>query len=158
MSVIKNNPLIKLYYTDTDSGFIEGDLPEDIIDSKKLGYWSLENEYIYSAFLGPKTYGCLDIKGEIYSKIKGYGSRLALSELSNILSEDVEKTPLNQIKWRRFLTESKILLKTTPYDLICTSNKRELIYVDNRLTGTENKLSLSYILYRVLVKKLQIIN
>ena len=96
MSEVKNNPTIKLYYTDTDSAFIEGELPNELIDPKKLGYWSLENQYIYSVFLGPKTYGCLDINGNAYSKIKGYSSPISIEELSNLLNENVKNDPLIQ--------------------------------------------------------------
>ena len=36
MSSVKNRENIKLYYTDTDSAFIEGNIPDDIIHNKKF--------------------------------------------------------------------------------------------------------------------------
>ena len=42
MSQFKNNPYIELYYTDTDSIFIKGELPNDMIGTE-LGKFKLEN-------------------------------------------------------------------------------------------------------------------
>ena len=39
MSEVKNNLAIKLYYTDTDSIFIDSYLPADMVDNKALGKW-----------------------------------------------------------------------------------------------------------------------
>lgn len=122
----KNNENYKIYYTDTDSLFIEGELPDSCINNKKLGYWSLENQYIYSVFVSPKTYACLDIYGNSYSKVKGYGSPVSLDEFEKILDGNVLKQPLTQRKWRSFITDSKIDIKTTSYDLVATENKRNL--------------------------------
>ena len=135
----KNNPKYKLLYSDTDSMFIEGSLPNEVIDNTKLGFWSLENQYIYSVFIAPKTYGCVDIYGNAYSKVKGYTSQISIDELSSILNKDVGKHTLSQKKWTNFMTESKIIVKTTPYDLITTENKRNLVYNGNKLCGTTSK-------------------
>ena len=55
MSQFKNNPYIELYYTDTDSIFIKGELPNDMIGTE-LGKFKLENIYKKIVFLGPKIW------------------------------------------------------------------------------------------------------
>lgn len=140
MCEIKNKCYI-LYYTDTDSGFLEGELPVESINGKKIGYWTHEAEYLYCVFLGPKSYACFDINGNCYSKVKGYSSQISIEEMSNLLNEKIDdKLELSQEKWKRFLASSKILIKKTTYDLIVNNNKRELVYENGRLTRTENKL------------------
>ena len=53
--IIGLNSGLVVYYSDTDSIYIEDYLPEELVDSKKLGMWKLEDEYIYAVFIGPKT-------------------------------------------------------------------------------------------------------
>jgi hypothetical protein len=55
MSVFKNNPKLtgKLYYTDTDSAFIEKELPKYMVDETKLGKMKLE--YILTEFVALGT-------------------------------------------------------------------------------------------------------
>ena len=53
MSKFKNNSSFILLYTDTDSIFIEGILPEDMI-GPLLGQFKLENIFQEIVFLGPK--------------------------------------------------------------------------------------------------------
>jgi hypothetical protein len=125
MSSVKNNPNITLYYTDTDSAFTDEYLPADLVDPKKLGYWSLEDEYLYCIFIGPKTYGCLNTEGQSYSKVKGYNSKVSLADLDALLNEN-EVKHLSQDKWKRFLVESKISIKSTTYDLVVTDNKKRI--------------------------------
>ncbi len=58
MSQFKNNPLFKLFYTDTDSAYIEGKLPDNLVGTE-LGKFKLENSYSKIIFLAPKVYaGC----------------------------------------------------------------------------------------------------
>ena len=139
MSEFKNNPNIKLFYTDTDSEFIQGTLPDSVVHSKKLGFWSLENQYIYSLFLGPKTYACLDIHGKAYSKIKGYSSNISIGELYKRVNENGGEA-LNRKRWRTFIGEAKVLVKGTTYDLMATANKRNLVFKNGRLSGTTNRI------------------
>lgn len=37
MSAFKNNPYIKLFYTDTDSAFVQGPLPDHLVSNTELG-------------------------------------------------------------------------------------------------------------------------
>ena len=46
MSQFKNNPLLpRLYYSDTDSAYFEGPLPDSFISTAELGNLKLESFY-----------------------------------------------------------------------------------------------------------------
>jgi len=55
MSKYKNNPDFELYYTDTDSIFIDRPLPDHLV-GKELGQMKLEYVFTDCVFLGPKIY------------------------------------------------------------------------------------------------------
>ena len=76
------------YYSDTDSFLTDQPLPANLVDNKKLGLMKLEDEYICSVFLGPKLYGCMDITGESYSKVKGFKDEIPLEILSNLYIDE----------------------------------------------------------------------
>ena len=141
MSKVKNNPNITIYYSDTDSIYISEYLPNHLVDKKILGKWKFEGEYIYAIFLAPKTYGCLDLNGKHFTKIKGFSSQVTMEDLETILNTnrtDVNK--LNQEKWFKDVTGGKIVIKSSPYQLCITDNKRVLIHnEDGILVNTENK-------------------
>ena len=44
----KNNPKYKLLYSDTDSMFMEGCVPDNTTDETKLGFWSLGRKNLFS--------------------------------------------------------------------------------------------------------------
>ena len=46
MSQFKNNPDIKLFYTDTDSAYVGGPLPKELVSNVELG--KLKLEYVAS--------------------------------------------------------------------------------------------------------------
>jgi hypothetical protein len=73
MSLFKNNPLFNLFYSDTDSAFIDVNLDQIFPElvGKKLGQLKLEYEFIKALFLGPKLYGGVTNFNEIILKIKG---------------------------------------------------------------------------------------
>jgi hypothetical protein len=73
MSLFKNNNKIKLYYSDTDSAFIEGNL-EDIypeLVGSNLGQLKPEYEFKEAVFLAPKVYGGITSEGNSLVKAKG---------------------------------------------------------------------------------------
>jgi hypothetical protein len=90
MSKFKNNPLIKLFYTDTDSIFTDKSPVEmntifnDIIGNK-LGQLKLECVINRAVFLAPKAY-CLElVNQEQIIKIKGLNSNV----IKNLMGEQV---------------------------------------------------------------------
>jgi hypothetical protein len=141
MSQFKNNPSFpNLYYTDTDSAYFDGPLPDYFISNTILGALKLEGIYDNAVFLAPKVYALKINKGEII-KIKGLNkeaiinNNITLESLEALLSKD-SNIQINQNKWFRHLDKGTISILEQTYDLKVTGNKRELIYSDGKLIGT----------------------
>ncbi len=126
MCIFKNNPDFILYYGDTDSGFIEGKLPDSMV-GKELGQFKLEKTYKEIVFLGPKIYSGITDDGKTITKIKGFKNSkdLSFEEMKSLLVED-SKLELNHTKW--FRTLDRIKMKEQPYILTSTINKRDIVY------------------------------
>jgi len=138
MSQFKNNPLIKLYYTDTDSIYTDSDIDVNLIDDKILGKLKLENIAEEAVFLGPKSY-CLKLKnGKTITKIKGLKNTddLTIEDFKNLLSRDSFKIQSHN-KWFKNLTDGNITIKEQLYRLTQTENKRENVYQNNILVSTK---------------------
>lgn len=139
MSWFKNNPDFNLYYTDTDSAYIDKQLPKEMVDAKMLGKLKLENICNNAIFLSPKVY-CLETEdGRSIYKVKGLSHEveLTMKDFENLLNKDaiLEKT---HTKWMRNLSDAKITLLEQLYTLKVTDSKRELIYnKNNKLIGTK---------------------
>jgi hypothetical protein len=90
MSKFKNNPLINLYYTDTDSLYTDSEIDPQMIDSKELGKLKLEHSCKKAIFLSPKVY-CLETEDNnfIY-KVKGlsHDVELNIEDFSKLLYKD----------------------------------------------------------------------
>lgn len=132
MTFIKNNPEFKLYYTDTDSWFINKPLPEYLIGNK-LGQFKLENVITKAIFLAPKVYGYLNTEGKEIIKVKGLTNdvvnKLNLSDLEALLIKDSSRE-FTQEKWFKYITSGEISIQDIIYTLKVTSNKRKHIYID----------------------------
>ena len=139
MSQFKNNPKIRLYYTDTDSIYIDIDseLDESWIDSKILGKLKLEYICDEAVFLVPKIY-CLKTEKGLITKVKGLKdtSSLNIKDFKYLLTKD-HKIELHHNKWFRKLSEGKRNIKDQIYTLISTDNKRKFIYDHNKIVGTK---------------------
>jgi len=137
MSMFKNRPDINLYYTDTDSVYVDSPLSNALIDSKILGKLKLENTCDNAIFLSPKLYCLRTVEGKFIYKSKGlsHDVELTLKDFEQLLYKDVfiEKT---QSKWFRSLELGKIEILKEVYTLKVTDNKRKLIYKNNKLIGT----------------------
>jgi hypothetical protein len=138
MSKFKNNPNYTLYYTDTDSIFIDKPLSANLI-SKDLGKMKLEYNFIEATFISPKVYGGLyndNNQLKSITKVKGYKNKLDYYDLKSLLNKD-NSLSLNQEKWFKDLSEGNISIKDQLYTLIPTENKRQLIYNNNKLIDTK---------------------
>jgi hypothetical protein len=58
MSTFKNNPKYRLYYSDTDSGIFDTELPIELVGSA-LGQVKLEHVISKAVFLAPKVYALI---------------------------------------------------------------------------------------------------
>ena len=98
MSYFKNNPKFHIYYSDTDSAFIDGELPEEMV-GKGLGQLKLEYVIKKAVFLAPKVYALVLDDGTeiikclcvIYLSIGEYTS------FQNLLMK-VDTTPFERYK------------------------------------------------------------
>lgn len=137
MTQFKNNPLINLYYTDTDSIYTDSKLDEKFIDSKTLGKLKLEYICEEAIFLGLKSY-CLKTEKGLITKVKGLKntSNLDIKDFKDLLIRN-NKIELHHEKWFRSLSEGKISIKDQIYTLIATDNKRKFIFDHNKIVGTK---------------------
>lgn len=87
MSAVKNREDIILLYTDTDSAYTIGNLPEELVSSTELGKFKLEDSYFKFIGLGPKVYGTLNIDGTEKTKVKGFKNKMSLENLESLLVE-----------------------------------------------------------------------
>jgi hypothetical protein len=142
MSQFKNNPnLPNIYYTDTDSAYFDGPIPDKFISNTKLGKLKLEGIYDKAIFLAPKVYALKNDSEEII-KIKGLSKKsikensINIDALTALLNKDY-KMSINQSKWFRSVSEANIKILEQTYELKVTGNKRELIYEDGVLVATK---------------------
>jgi len=154
MSEFKNNSMLKIYYTDTDSIYTDlnpdniNKIINNIVDPTKLGKLKLESVSTVAIFISPKVYylKTQDLK-EIY-KVKGLtkDSLLTQKDFEALLNKNTTLIK-SQDKWYKDISKGHIIVRNEVYTLQQTDNKRELIYdSENQLIGTkpyrlsENKL------------------
>lgn len=104
MSQFKNNPnLPNLYYSDTDSLYFDGSIPDNFISPTELGKLKLEGIYDKAVFLAPKVYA-LQNSSQLIIKIKGLtkeainNNKITLDSLELLFNKDY-KFAFNQNKW-----------------------------------------------------------
>lgn len=71
MSQFKNNDSYSLFYSDTDSIYVNKELPSKFISNTELGKLKLECICAKGVFIAPKVYGLLNQDGSETIKIKG---------------------------------------------------------------------------------------
>jgi DNA polymerase elongation subunit (family B) len=81
MSQFKNNPNFNLYYSDTDSIYIDRPLPPEFISNTKLGKLKLENVLNDAIFLAPKVYYLETEDGKTIYKVKGLKHIIELNKV-----------------------------------------------------------------------------
>jgi len=137
MSQFKNNPDYNLYYTDTDSIYIDKPLNDSLVNNKILGKMKLEHIIKKAIFLAPKVYYLETVDGNKIYKVKGlsHSINLTLNDFTNLLHKDtfLEKS---QTKWRKHIEEGNISVIEQLYTLKVTDNKRKLIFKNDMLIGT----------------------
>jgi hypothetical protein len=130
MSFFKNNPLFKLYYSDTDSAVIDRPLP-DFMVGNGLGQMKLEHTINKAIFLAPKVYGIVDVDGTELIKVKGITHSVAqdlnINDLEHLLVKDSTREFIQE-KWHKKLIQGEISISDMAYTLQVTSNKRAPIY------------------------------
>lgn len=125
MSQFLNLPGYKVYYTDTDSVFLDKPLPDYMI-SNELGKMKLEGIYDEAIFIAPKVYG---VKSENinYTKVKGLKNKITYNDLSTLLLKN-QTLEIPQEKWYRSISNSRITIINELYTLMKTETKRKIVY------------------------------
>jgi len=147
MSQFKNNPNYNLYYSDTDSIYIDKELDSVLVNSKILGKMKLEAIIDKAIFIAPKVYGysCLSEDtskgGKVIIKVKGLSNEsiksINLEDLTSLLTDKVKLSFQNE-KWYKDISEATINIKDQIYSLRTTGNKRKLVFnEDNILINTD---------------------
>jgi len=138
MSQFKNNPDFNLFYTDTDSIYIDKPLSDDLISNTELGKMKLENICKKAIFLSPKVYLLITNENKVIYKVKGlsHDVQMSLDDFNSLLVKDTLLKTI-QTKWFKNLSEGHIALLKQLYTLKVTDNKRKLIYKDNILINTK---------------------
>jgi hypothetical protein len=140
MSQFKNNPEYNLYYSDTDSVYIDSPLDDSLV-GEELGLMKLECICDDALFLAPKVYALItnNPKGVI-KKIKGLNSealnKITFDDLIDLLNKN-STLESKQSKWYKDLSSGNITIKEQIYTLKVTGNKRDLIYENGLLIDTE---------------------
>ena len=139
MSILKNNSLFNLYYSDTDSIVVDKQLPSFMVGSD-LGQYKLEHTIERAVFLAPKVYGLLTTDGTEIIKVKGIVNELLadihFQDLQDLLFKDSSKE-FSQEKWFKKVLEGDITVNEVAYTLKSTSNKRRSIYIENIFSNTK---------------------
>jgi hypothetical protein len=90
MSQFKNNPDFRLFYSDTDSIYIDRLLPKYMVSSTILGKMKLENVLTNAIFLAPKLYCLKTEEGKVIHKVKGlsHDVNLTMDNFEELLYKD----------------------------------------------------------------------
>ena len=65
-------------------------------------------------------------------------NKITFNELNELLNQNNNNIQFTQEKWYKSLVEGTINIKSTPYILKATENKRNLIFENNKLVGTSS--------------------
>jgi hypothetical protein len=76
---------IEVFYMDTDSLVVNGNLPEDLV-GKTLGLFKLEHEINHGYFIYPKLYALKLTNGKTVVKAKGIGSKLEFTQFETLIN------------------------------------------------------------------------
>jgi hypothetical protein len=121
MSQFKNNQDYNLYYTDTDSIYIDKELPSDLVSDKVLGKLKLEHIAKKAIFLAPKLYSLLTENNNVIYKCKGlnHDVKLSLNDFESLLSKNYSLIK-SQDKWFKSLSNGNISILEQIYTIQVT--------------------------------------
>lgn len=99
MTQFKNNPDFNLFYTDTDSIYIDKPLSLELVSNTDLGKMKLENKLNKSIFISPKVYCLETIDNKVIYKVKGlsHDVELTMLDFENLL---IKNTFIKKLKFK----------------------------------------------------------
>ena len=132
MSQFKNSDKFRLFYSDTDSIFIDQELDESLIGNE-IGQFKLEYKVVEGVFLGPKIYAVKCADGKYICKVKGYKDSINIpfQDMKSLLIKNSKPLELKHSLWFRNKELEEINIMEQMYNLIATENKRLFIYDKN---------------------------
>jgi len=121
---------LQIFYSDTDSLVLNGQLPPELIDASKLGMLKLEHEIEEAYFVAPKVYWLKTTEGAEISKCKGNpGSSLTKDQILTLY--EGQSLTLEVTKWSRSLGAGVVrIVKGLPYNIRPNFNKRQKVFDD----------------------------
>jgi hypothetical protein len=120
MSTFKNRYSDNLYYSDTDSLYLDTELDPSVLSSTEIGKFKLENIFTKALFLAPKMYSAkfmIEDKLNELTKIKGSvrnKTNIRFNKLISLLYKD-KHLSLIQEKWFRDKENSTIKIVTDQF-------------------------------------------
>ena len=125
--------MFNLYYSDTDSIYIDKELDSKYVSDNELGLLKLEKVLSKFVAVGPKFYGGVELNtANQFSKVKGLSNSLTIEQLEYLLVKD-NIISLKQNKWFRDYVDSSVIIRETSYDSKATDNKRRIIFDSNNI-------------------------
>lgn len=113
---------LNIYYSDTDSLILNGELPSEYCDPAQLGLLKLEYKFKEGIFVMPKVYYLELEDGEAITRCKGYPGRLTKDQYIALLNN--QSLNLSITKWARSLRGGSVqILRNQPYYINPTFNK-----------------------------------
>jgi hypothetical protein len=123
----------RIYYTDTDSIVTNIKLPNDMIDSKELGKFKLENELVEAYFISDKTYLIKNVEGKIIKKAKSVKEdSLDINDYKRFYNLEVYQSAIKTISKKDFLAGSVNISSKLVTLNVDKYTKRERLFKDNR--------------------------
>lgn len=121
-----------IYYSDTDSFFMDIPLPDSMVGDE-LGKFKLEYDIQEAVFLAPKVYALRLEDGTEVIKVKGSKNKNISFDQFKFLLNKGESLEIRQDKWFKSLDQASINILDTAYTLRATQNKRNFIYSEQGL-------------------------
>jgi hypothetical protein len=117
---------LQVYYSDTDSLVINGELPPGLVDPSELGLLKLEHIILEAYFVAPKIYWLKTEEGEV-AKCKGYPGNLTREQIETLYRG--EGLDLQVTRWVRSLPDQTVETRlNVPYHIAPLFNKRQKVY------------------------------
>ena len=125
---------IEIFYMDTDSITIKGQMPEELIGNS-LGLFKLEQNIRHAYFISPKLYALELIDGKTIVKAKGIGSKLEFDQFETLIKS--EAVIQAQERWFKDPGNATINIKNILMHISAINLKREQVMVNNKLAYTK---------------------
>lgn len=116
-----------LYYSDTDSIFLDCPLPDSVVGTG-LGLFKLEYKSLESVFISPKVYSSLLPDGSEVTKVKGSNKTISFKDLYTVWYNN-NSLAIPQDRWVKNYGKGNISINQILYHLSVTENKR--IFIKN---------------------------